>query len=128
MNPKQARFVQEYLKDLDSKQAAIRAGYSEKTAAQAGSRMVKELSIDIASAMAKRQDRVEVTQDQVIQELSKMAFAKLYDPTEWGPKIRALELIGKHLGMFSERQDITLRVERPLKELTDEELDANVQT
>lgn len=128
MSPKGARFVQEYLKDLDSRAAAVRAGFSEKTAAQAGSRLVNELSVEIAGAMAKRAVRVEVTQDEVIKELSHMAFAKLADPMEWGPKIRALELLGKHLGMFSERTDITLRVERPLKQLSDEELDASIQT
>ncbi|MBN5145921.1 terminase small subunit [Stenotrophomonas maltophilia] len=42
LTPKQQRFVQEYLKDQNGTQAAIRTGYSEKTAKQQGSRLLTE--------------------------------------------------------------------------------------
>ena len=45
MTPKQARFVAEYLKDLNATQAAIRAGYSEKTADRQGHRLLKNAEI-----------------------------------------------------------------------------------
>lgn len=84
LTPKQARFVDEYLKDLNSTQAAIRAGYSAKTAEQQGPRVLGY--VWVASAIAKRikarSERTEITQDRVLQEYARLAFldpAKLFD-------------------------------------------------
>ena len=84
LTPKQARFVDEYLKDLNATQAAIRAGYSAKTAEQQGPRVLGY--VGVASAIAKRikarSDRTEITQDRVLQEYARLAFldpAKLFD-------------------------------------------------
>lgn len=76
LTPKQQRFVDEYLIDLNATQAAIRAGYSEKTANEQGSQLLAKLSISesIAAAMKKREQRTEITQDRVLQEYAKLAF------------------------------------------------------
>ena len=68
LTPKQARFVQEYLIDLNATQAAVRAGYSERTANRTGSENLSKPDIQAAlqTAMQARQARTEVTQDYVI--------------------------------------------------------------
>ena len=48
LTPKQARFVQEYLIDLNATQAAIRAGYSKKTANEQGAHFAKGASLAVA--------------------------------------------------------------------------------
>lgn len=63
LNPKQRRFVDEYLIDLNATQAAIRAGYSAKTAAQAASRLLT--NVDVRAAVNRGQaataERLELT-------------------------------------------------------------------
>jgi len=76
LTPRQARFVEEYLKDLNGTQAAIRAGYSAKTANEQAAQNLAKLSIQqaVASAMAARSARTRVSQDRVLNELARMAF------------------------------------------------------
>ena len=68
LTPKQQRFVDEYLIDLNATQAAIRAGYSAKTAAVIGNEnLIKPYIADaIAKAQAERSERTEISQDYVI--------------------------------------------------------------
>jgi phage terminase small subunit len=139
--PKQERFVEEYLIDLNATQAAIRAGYSSKTANEQGSRLLANVSVSlrVKEAMAERSRRTGINQDRVLRELARLAFVNPIDvinmdeatvkadasaddtaaiasvkvkviPTEDGDgvereirladKLRALEMLGKHLGMF----------------------------
>ena len=72
MNARQRRFVEEYLIDLNATQAAIRAGYSTKTAYAIGQQNLKKLEIEtaIAAAMEERSKRTEITQDAVLKELA----------------------------------------------------------
>lgn len=86
LSPKQARFVQEYLVDLNATQAAIRAGYSERTAKQiAGENLTKP---DVMAALALRQKvlqaKVEVTQERVLRELIRIGFSDLRKVATWG--------------------------------------------
>ncbi|OZB11179.1 MAG: hypothetical protein B7X67_04995 [Rhizobiales bacterium 39-66-18] len=76
MTPKQHRFVEEYLIDLNATQAAVRAGYSPKTAAFIASENLRKpyISEEIDRAMARRSARTEITQDRVLQELARLAF------------------------------------------------------
>ncbi|MEF2146661.1 MAG: terminase small subunit [Desulfovibrionaceae bacterium] len=76
LTPKQAAFVAEYLIDLNATQAAIRAGYSARTAGSQGERLLKKVEIQIALAEAqqKRAERTEISQDRVLLEYSKLAF------------------------------------------------------
>jgi phage terminase small subunit len=182
LTDKQRRFVDEYLVDLNATQAAIRAGYSQRTAGQQGDRLLKnvEVAAAVAEAQAERAKRTEITQDMVLTELAKIGFANMgnylhattggdpyfdfaglteeqkaalvevtvEDFTEGrgedardvrrvkfklGDKRAALVDIGKHLGMFKERvelsgknggpveTDATVRIEfvRPKKDAND---------
>lgn len=81
LTEKQQRFVDEYLIDLNATQAAIRAGYSAKTADVQGSRMLGNVKVQqaISEAMAERSKRTGVNQDRVVLELAKIAFVKMTD-------------------------------------------------
>lgn len=72
LTDRQARFCEEYLIDLNATQAAIRTGYSEKTANEQGARLLANVSVQekIAELKAERAKRTEMTQDSVIQELA----------------------------------------------------------
>jgi phage terminase small subunit len=75
ISPKQQRFADEYLVDLNATQAAIRAGYSEKTAAQQGHQLLQKTSVRdaIEAGRAQRAERTAVTADRVIAELAAIA-------------------------------------------------------
>ncbi|MBV7408755.1 terminase small subunit [Maritimibacter sp. DP1N21-5] len=77
LTEKQARFVDEYLIDLDGKNAAVRAGYAEKHAASQASAMLKQPHIikHLNARRAARNERVEVSQDRVLMEIARVAFA-----------------------------------------------------
>lgn len=79
LTPKQARFVEEYLVDLNATKAAERAGYSARTANEQGARLLAKASVAEAIQAAKlaRSQRVEITQDRVLMELARIAF---FDP------------------------------------------------
>lgn len=95
VTPKQAAFVDEYLIDLNATQAAIRAGYSEKTARSAGQRLLTNVYIQnrIAAAKAARSERTEITQDRVLQEYARIGFADIRKAVQWGPDKLATETI-----------------------------------
>ncbi|AZV94480.1 terminase small subunit [Pseudomonas sp. S 311-6] len=95
LTEKQARFAHEYVVDLNGKQAAIRAGYSEKTAEQQGNRLLRNAQVQalIQELMALRSKRTEITQDNVLLELAAMTF---YDAGEIGQhQIRGPEDVSK---------------------------------
>ncbi|MDD3020935.1 MAG: terminase small subunit [Alphaproteobacteria bacterium] len=181
LTPKQKQFVSEYLIDLNATQAAIRAGYSKKTADVQGVRMLGNVKVQEAlnKAMNKREQRTEITQDRVLKELAKIAFSngsdfakvvtkpvmkqRINETTgEWEEKeveeqfveltdtdqlsedkkaaiagikegkfgievqscdkVKALELIGKHLGMFKDKVELSGQVNNPYEGLTTEQL------
>lgn len=76
LNEKQKRFAREYLIDLNATQAAIRAGYSKKTAAAQASRLLTNVNLQnlIAAGANKLQERTEITAERVLQEYAKIAF------------------------------------------------------
>lgn len=86
LTPKQERFVQEYLIDLNATQAAIRAGYSEKTARQIASRELSKVNVQeaIAAGMSARAERTQITQDRVLQEYARIAFSNMKDFASFG--------------------------------------------
>lgn len=81
MTKKQKRFVEEYLIDLNATQAAIRAGYSPRTAQEQGSQNLSKLMVReaIEKEMAERSKRTGVNQDRIIRELARIGFAKITD-------------------------------------------------
>ena len=99
LTPKQHRFVTEYLVDLNASQAALRAGYSLRTAPQQGSRLLK--NVDVQAAIATQQT----------QQLKAIAHTDLQTLLEqsgiqarWADKLKALELLLKHLGLAAPEQ------------------------
>lgn len=154
LNPKQAIFVREYLIDKNATKAAIRAGYSAKTADRIGPELLGNSCVEAAvnKALIKQQERTEVTADRVLRELAAIAFAdtrKLYredgsikspgeldDRTasalagidteerdgedgyraytrkvkQWD-KVKALELLGKHLGLYPTRGTLSIALD-----------------
>ncbi len=90
LTPKQARFVDEYLIDLNATQAAIRAGYSKKTAHVIGPENLEKP--EIKEAVAKRNQKriaaTEITAERVLREIAAMAY---YDPAELVAIMRPLE-------------------------------------
>lgn len=151
LTEKQQRFVDEYLIDLNATQAAIRAGYSVKTAKDIGCQNLAKLNIQqaISEKMAERSKRTGVNQDRIVMELAKIAFVNAADvidsddatikkgataddtaaiqsvkvkviPTKEGEgvereirlndKLKALELLGKHLGMWNDKLDVNVNI------------------
>lgn len=92
LTPKEQRFVEEYLIDLDPKRAAKVAGYSATMAATKAYQWVCNGKVKphvfdaVRKAQDKRAERTGITQDRVLAELAKMAFTDLSDATDWGVK------------------------------------------
>ena len=86
LTAKQQRFVDEYLIDLNATQAAIRAGYSKKTARQIADQNLSKLDIKAAleKRMQSRSARTEITQDMVLRELAKIGFSDIRKVVRWG--------------------------------------------
>ena len=101
LTAKQSLFVKEYLVDLNATQAAIRAGYAERSAQQIGAEnMLKPVvSSAIQEAMYERRDRLEMTQDDVLNKLEELRV-KAIEINQLSVAAKCLELIGKHLRMF----------------------------
>ena len=115
LTEKQKRFADEYLTDLNATQAAIRAGYSEKTARSIGQRLLTKVDIQkyIQERLKERQERFEITQEMIVNELCKLGFAEvdaeLLKPSD---KIKALELTARMLGLdrpmdYGEAEDLS---------------------
>ena len=89
LTARQRKFVREYMVDANGRQAAIRAGYSKRSAAQTAYRMLRRspgVTQAVAEAQAARDERLSVTADRVMMELARIAFADWRDYVEWGEK------------------------------------------
>lgn len=85
LTPKQEAFCQQYIIDLNQTQAAIRAGYSEKTANQIACQLLTKLNIQarVNELKEKRSKRVEVDADWVLERLKQIAGADMSDVADW---------------------------------------------
>ena len=183
LTAKQQRFCDEYLIDLNATKAAIRAGYSEKTAQVQGARLLTNVMVQnqLQKRKLDRVERTEITQDMVLYELATIAFSNAADyasivekqvmvehdgkeyplldndgnPVKYRTvepvltadltekqkralavikkgrdgfeikpydKTRALELLGRHLGMFTDKVEVSGEMNNPMAGLTTEEL------
>jgi phage terminase small subunit len=117
MTPKQERFVEEYLIDLNATAAAARAGYKGKYLDRIGPELLGKTSIAaaIASARAKLSERTELTQDEVITGLRTEAkYAG--EGAQHSARVKAWELLGKYQGMFPEQHQHTGSVQLEIVE------------
>lgn len=122
MNERERRFCEEYLVDLCAKRAALRAGYPPATANGKAASWINPkhpkkplLRAEIDRMMAERSLRTRVNSDRVVQELASIAFDES-DGARTQDKLRALELLGKHLGLFAGNA----REEQPLPVIMDD--------
>lgn len=101
LTAKQDRFCKEYLIDLNATQAAIRSGYSKKTACAIGTENLRKPNIQsrIEELNSERAQRTEITADRVIEQIGAMAFGdlryvfdgtRLMRPDEWSDQAAAL--------------------------------------
>jgi hypothetical protein len=93
--------------DLNATQAAIRAGYSEHTAEQQGSRLLRNAQVKAAvdALTAKRAERLELSADKVLKDLNRLGeLAEAFG--DFAPAIKARELLGKHLGLFPNKHEL----------------------
>ena len=85
LTPRQARFVEEYLKDLNATRAARDAGYSARTANEQGAHLSAKVSVQAAIQEAKqaRSERTQITADRVLEEYAAIGFSRLTDVVSW---------------------------------------------
>ena len=123
LTPKQQAFVENYLIDLNATRAAIRAGYSEKTAYSIGEENLRkpEIQAAIQEAKKERQEKLNLDAEWVLKRLKHISDRCMQaDPVldregkptgEWkfdsSGANKSTELIGKHLAMFTENLNVT---------------------
>lgn len=121
MTPRQAAFVGEYLIDLNASAAAVRAGYSQRRAQEIGYQLLHKPTVAeaIQKALAERSERVKLDADWVVCRLREEAeFTG--EGSSPSARVKALELLGKHLGLFPLRGNLSLSL--------DGQLDVNHET
>lgn len=113
LTPRQQRFVQEYLLDLNATQAAIRAGYSRKTAKAIGSRLLTNVDVAqaVADAQAKRAERLELTAASITKQLMSIVDLAEADGSASGLNVarQALMDVAKLNGLVVERHESVIR-------------------
>lgn len=97
LTPKIKRFCEEYIKDLNGTQSAIRAGYSAKTANEQAARLLAKVSVQnyIAELKQSLSNKNEGLAQQVIDELKKIGFANIQDYINKDNEIKDLSIIGR---------------------------------
>ena len=107
MNDRQQRFVDAYLIDPNATQAAITAGYSEKTAYSQGQRLLKNVEIAkaLTKAQEKRAERTQITADAVVERLWREANGQAGFEHTPASRVSALSTLAKHL--LGDKLDVT---------------------
>lgn len=131
LNGKQERFCQEYVIDYNGTKAALRAGYQERSARQQASRLLTNAAVlaRVRELQKEQVERLAISQDYVVlqlletyqrclevtpvlkfdSDLGEMVETGKYQFDSKGA-LRALELIGKHLGMYNDKLQVTGQV------------------
>jgi phage terminase small subunit len=100
LTPKQARFVAEYLKDLNATQAAARAGYSAKTANQQGSRLLANVGVAqaIAAGKAKQLESADISATRILEEMKRIALVDVRSFFDEHGNAKAIKDLGPDQG------------------------------
>lgn len=108
LSPKRRAFVTEYIKDHNATQAAIRAGYSEKTAQEQSSHLLSLVMVREAVEKLEREILAEsiLTRERIMELYSEIADD---EETRKADRLHALDSMAKVHGMFNDRQEITLK-------------------
>lgn len=108
LTPKQQRFVEEYLIDLNATQAYIRAGFSEKLANTNAAKLLQNTTIAKAIEDARKEvsEKAQVTVEMVVQGLLNEA-KDLSEGSTQSARVSAWAHLGKHLGMFKDKIEHT---------------------
>ena len=139
MTNKQKRFADEYLIDCNATQAAIRAGYSEKTARQIGQenlskpdikkyideQLEKMQSDSVASAEEVMQYLTSVVRGQSTSSVLSLCGDGCQEVIEKAPdekeRLKAAELLGKRYGIFTDKMNFTGAVPIIIEDVPDED-------
>ena len=109
-NSRHDRFAREYIKDLNGPRAAIAVGYAKKNAKVTASQLLTKPNVKalVAKLTKKKAVKLDLSAEKVLSELGKTAFAPVkrvkITTTE---KLKALELLGKYLKLFTETIEIS---------------------
>lgn len=116
LNLKQRAFAVEYMKDKNATQAALRAGYSPRTAQRIGSELLSKPPIQkkIEELQKAAEVRAGITVDTIVNRLNEIATSEKTAPKD---KIRAYELLGKYLGMFTEKVEMKGQIDTTVNKL-----------
>ena len=123
LTPKQKKFCHEYIKDFNATQAAIRAGYSKKTAKEIGYQLLHKTSLQeyLAGLINAQTQDDEISVKEIIRKLKIVVDRCMQEievrdkkgnlTGEWqfdsAGANRSLELLGKHLAMFTDKFNMT---------------------
>ena len=104
LTPKQARFVEEYLLDLNATQACIRAGYSVKTANVIGPENLAKpcVAAAITAAQEERSKRTEIGQDEIVKGLHTEALDREPGSTQ-SARVSAWMGLAKIVGLLTDK-------------------------
>lgn len=106
LTPKEERFIAEYQIDGNATRAATAAGYAAKSAKYAGCDLLKRPRVKaaIAAAVKKRAAKLELTAEKVLTDIDRIA-KKAERARKYGDALKAQELLGKHLKLFTEKHE-----------------------
>lgn len=133
LNHKQKQFYKEWLIDANATQAAIRAGYSKKTAYSQGQRLLKNVEGQkyLAELMAEKESELIASQDEVLKYLTSVMRGKsqsteivvegigdgcseartvLKEPSE-KERLKAAELLGRRYGLYTDKIETDVDME-----------------
>ena len=128
LNDKQQRFCDEYLIDLNATQAAIRSGYSKKTAKEQGSRLLSNVNVKayIDARMKEKEKELIADQDEVLKYLTSVLRGmsqseivvvenigdftsearRIQKAPDEKERLKAAELLGKRYNLFSDKMKV----------------------
>jgi len=139
LNDRQRRFIDEYLIDMNATQAAIRAGYSERTARSQGQRLLTHVDIKraIDERMKEHEEKLIADQEEILQYLTSVIRGEALGKEKLGvgkgaetivdrkpttqERIRAAEQLGKRYGMWTDRHEVEHKLPTFVEDVPDED-------